>query len=197
MLVDLYAFHRVQLPLLLVLENLLLPCDFGEHNVLFKLLLEDLVCVPIALDGFDRLELILRLDVLGLIILPLPLSPLLLQQQRGSLSFLSCRTTASLASFRACSSSLAYRSRCSCSSFSLFSLRFWSLRHWVRFSFSTLSRLLSYSSRLSSPFECFQSSILSVLSPPSLAIVARTRDSFTSCCSLWTVGVAWPFGVWN
>lgn len=83
MLVDLYAFHHVQLPLLLVFENLLLPCDFGEHNVLFKLLLEDLVRVPIALDGFDRLELILRLNVLDLIVLPLLLSPLLLQQQRG------------------------------------------------------------------------------------------------------------------
>ena len=83
MLVDLYAFHHVQLLLLLVFENLLLSCDFWKYNVLFELLLEDLVRVPIALDGFDRLELILRLNVLGLILLPLLLSLLLLQQQCG------------------------------------------------------------------------------------------------------------------
>ena len=42
MLVDLYAFHHVQLLLLLVFENLLLSCDFWKYNVLFELLLEDL-----------------------------------------------------------------------------------------------------------------------------------------------------------
>ena len=83
MLIDFDAFHRVQLLLLLVLENLPLPCDFGEYNALLEIFLEDLVRIPVALGSLDRLELVLRLDMLDLIIFSSLVSFLLSSHQQG------------------------------------------------------------------------------------------------------------------
>ena len=69
MLVHIDAFHCFQFLLFFLFQYLPLPRDFRKHHVLLKVLLENLVRVPVALRCFDRFKLVLGQCVLLLLVL--------------------------------------------------------------------------------------------------------------------------------